>query len=559
MPAGKDAIFCISTVSVKTQNIASQQLSKTTLSNELIISATEEGSRIALLKDKSLVEFHQEAEGSKFVVGDIYLGTVKKVVQGLNAAFIDIGYEKDAFLHYLDLGPQFSSLQKFTKLVRAKKITGGKLEKFHLEKDIDKHGKIGQQLTRSQLLPVQVVKEPISTKGPRLSCDLSIPGRYLVLVPFATSVNVSKKITSSEERKRLLRLIQSIKPENFGVIIRTVAEGKEVAELDKDLRNLVSTWEEGMTRLVNANPRDKVIGELSKTSSILRDVLNESYDNIHVDDKKIYEEVRAYIHNIAPEKEKIVKLYTGKAKIFEHYGIEKQIKSVFGQTVSLKGGGYLIIEHTEALHVIDVNSGNKSNREENQETTAMSVNLEAAKEVARQLRLRDMGGIIVIDFIDMRSAENKKTIFKIIKDEMDANDRAKHTVLPLSKFGLMQITRERVRPQMNIATKEVCPTCNGTGKITASILVSDQVETHIDHLLVKQNEKDLVLALHPFLHAFFTTGLISKRMRWYFKYKRWVTLVKDTSLAITEFKFLNRDGEEIEVAQEKSAPALAGD
>jgi ribonuclease G len=534
-------------------------LSKFTLSNELIISATEEGSRIALLKDKSLVEFHQEAEGSKFVVGDIYLGTVKKVVQGLNAAFIDIGYEKDAFLHYLDLGPQFGSLQKFTKLVRAKKITGGKLDKFHLEKDIDKHGKIGQQLTRSQLLPVQVVKEPISTKGPRLSCDLSIPGRYLVLVPFATSVNVSKKITSSEERKRLLRLIQSIKPENFGVIIRTVAEGKEVAELDKDLRNLVQTWEEGMTRLVNANPRDKLIGELSKTSSILRDVLNESYDNIHVDDKKIYEEVRAYIHNIAPEKEKIVKLYTGKAKIFEHYGIEKQIKSVFGQTVSLKGGGYLIIEHTEALHVIDVNSGNKSNREENQETTAMSVNVEAAKEVARQLRLRDMGGIIVIDFIDMRSAENKKTIFKIIKDEMDANDRAKHTVLPLSKFGLMQITRERVRPQMNIATKEACPTCNGTGKITASILVSDQVEAHIDHLLVKQNEKNLVLALHPFLHAFFTTGLISKRMRWYFKYKRWVTLVKDTSLAITEFKFLNRDGEEIEVAQEKSAPALAGD
>jgi len=534
-------------------------LSKFTLSNELIISATEEGSRIALLKDKSLVEFHQEAEGSKFVVGDIYLGTVKKVVQGLNAAFIDIGYEKDAFLHYLDLGPQFSSLQKFTKLVRAKKITGGKLDKFQLEKDIDKHGKIGQQLTRGQLLPVQVVKEPISTKGPRLSCDLSIPGRYLVLVPFATSVNVSKKITSNEERKRLLRLIQSIKPENFGVIIRTVAEGKEVAELDKDLRNLVSTWEEGMTRLVNSNPCDKVIGELSKTSSILRDVLNESYDNIHVDDKKIYDEIRTYIQNIAPEKEKIVKLYTGKAKIFEHYGIEKQIKSVFGQTVSLKGGGYLIIEHTEALHVIDVNSGNKSNREENQETTAMSVNVEAAKEVARQLRLRDMGGIIVIDFIDMRSAENKKAIFKIIKDEMDANDRAKHTVLPLSKFGLMQVTRERVRPQMNIATKEVCPTCNGTGKITASILVSDQVETHIDHLLVKQNEKNLVLALHPFLHAFYTTGFISKRMRWYFKYKRWVTLVKDTSLAITEFKFLNRDGEEIEVAQEKSAPALAGD
>ncbi|HNP93991.1 MAG TPA: Rne/Rng family ribonuclease [Cyclobacteriaceae bacterium] len=519
------------------------------MSNELIISATQNGCRIALLKDKHLAEFHQEEEGSKFVVGDIYLGTVKKVVQGLNAAFIDIGYEKDAFLHYLDLGAQFGSLQKFTKLVRAKKITGGKLDRFQLEKDIDKHGKVSQQLSKGQVIPVQVVKEPISTKGPRLSCELSIPGRYLVLVPFSNTVSVSKKITSSEERKRLLRLIQSIKPENFGVIIRTVAEGKEVAELDKDLRNLVKTWDDGIKRLVSANPRDKVIGEISKTSSILRDVLNESFDNIHVDDKKIFEDVKSYIHTIAPDKEKIVKLYTGKAKIFEHYNVEKQIKSAFGQTVSLRGGGYLIIEHTEALHVVDVNSGNKSNREENQETTALSVNIEAAKEVARQLRLRDMGGIIVVDFIDMRSAENKRLLHKTMKDEMAASDRAKHTVLPLSKFGLMQITRERVRPQMNIATKEVCPTCNGTGTITASILVSDIIEKNIEHLLVKQNEKKLVLALHPYLYAFFTHGIISRRTKWFFKYKRWVDLVQDTSLGVTECKYLNKDGEEIEISQ----------
>jgi len=523
------------------------------LSNELIISATQNGCRIALLKDKNLAEFHHEEEGSKFVVGDIYLGTVKKVVQGLNAAFIDIGYEKDAFLHYLDLGAQYGSLQKFTKLVRAKKITGGRLDKLQLEKDIDKHGKISQQLAKGQVIPVQVVKEPISTKGPRLSCELSIPGRYLVLVPFSNTVSVSKKITSSEERKRLLRLIQSIKPENFGVIIRTVAESKEVAELDKDLRNLTKTWDDGIKRLVNANPRDKVIGEISKTSSILRDVLNESFDNIHVDDKKIYDETLAYIKKIAPDKEKIVKLYTGKAKIFEHYNVEKQIKSAFGQTVSLRGGGYLIIEHTEALHVVDVNSGNKSNREENQETTALSVNLEAAKEVARQLRLRDMGGIIVVDFIDMRSAENKRIIHKTMKDEMAASDRAKHTVLPLSKFGLMQITRERVRPQMNIATVEVCPTCNGAGTITASILVSDIIEKNIEHLLVKQNEKHLVLALHPYLFAYFTAGIISRRTRWFFKYKRWVELVQDTSLGVTECKYLNKDGEEIELSQ----PVLA--
>jgi len=528
------------------------------LSNELIISATQDGCRIALLKDKQLAEFHEETDGSKFVVGDIYLGTVKKIVPGLNAAFIDIGYEKDAFLHYLDLGAQFGSLQKFTKLVRSKKITGGKLDKFQLEKDIDKHGKVSQQLAKNLLIPVQVVKEPISTKGPRLSCELSLAGRYLVLVPFSSGVSISKRIASSEERKRLQRLIQSIKPENFGVIIRTVAEGKEVAELDKDMRSLVKMWEDGMTRMVDGNPRDKVIGELSKTSSILRDVLNESFDNVMVDDKKIYDEVKSYIHNIAPDKEKIVKLYTGKAKIFEHFGVEKQIKSAFGQTVSLKGGGYLIIEHTEALHVIDVNSGNKSNREESQETTALSVNLEAAKEVARQFRLRDMGGIIVVDFIDMRGIDNKKLIYNKVKEEMES-DKAKHTILPLSKFGLMQITRERVRPQMNIATKEVCPTCNGSGKIEASILVTDKIEEHVRYLFENQNEKKLVLALHPFLFAYYTKGFISKRMKWYFKYKRSVELIKDSSLAITEYKFLNPDGEEIELAQEKSTPALAGD
>jgi ribonuclease G len=429
--------------------------------------------------------------------------------------------------------------------VRTKKIFG-KLEKFTLEPDIDKHGKIGQQLIKGQMLPVQIVKEPISTKGPRLSCELSLAGRYLVLVPFSKAVNVSKKITSSEERKRLLRLMQSIKPENFGVIVRTVAEGAEVSDLDKDLRNLVKMFEDGISKLAEAQTNDKLIGELNKTSSLLRDLLNESFDNIHIDDKKMYEEAKAYIRNISPEQEKIVKFYNGRAKIFEHYGVEKQIKSAFGTTVSLRAGGYLIIEHTEALHVIDVNSGNKSNREENQETTALSVNIEAAKEMARQLRLRDMGGIIVVDFIDMRNPENKKLIYKIMKDEM-ASDKAKSTVLPLSKFGLMQITRERVRPQVNIITKEVCPTCSGTGKITASILVSDLIEKTLDHLLMKQNEQDLVLAMHPYLHAFFTKGIISHRVKWFFKYKRWLNLEIDSSLGVTEFKFLNKEGEEIQL------------
>jgi len=517
------------------------------LSNELVVNSTQNGCRIALLEDRNLVEYHQEHDDKKFNVGDIYLGTVRKVVPGLNAAFIDLGYEKDAFLHYLDMGPNVRSLIKFTKRVQSNIKATSNLGKYRKEPEIEKFGKINQVLSRNQQILVQVVKEPISTKGPRLSCELSLAGRYLVLIPFSNTVSVSKKITSGEDRKRLVRLVSSIKPEGFGVIIRTVAEGKVVAELDNDLRQLTNVWRTGIKRLKTAKSPEVIVGEISKTSSLLRDVLNESFDNIAVDDKVLFGEVKDYIKNIAPEKEKIVKLYNGKSKIFENYGIEKQLKSLFGQSVSLKAGGYLIIEHTEALHVIDVNSGNKSNREENQETTALSVNLDAAKEIARQLRVRDMGGIIVVDFIDMRKAENRRTLYKRMKEEMNP-DRSKFTILPLTKFGLMQITRQRVRPEMNISTQETCPTCNGTGTITASILVADDIEHNLAHLLTKQNESKISIVLHPYLYAYFTKGWNNKRMKWFFKYNKWINLIEDSSLPVTEYNFLNSEMEEIEVA-----------
>lgn len=516
------------------------------MSNELVINSAQKGERIALLQDKRLVEYHVEQSENNFTVGDIYLGTVRKLVPGLNAAFIDIGYEKDAFLHYLDLGPNINSLNKYTKDVNAKRINTHKLNGFPLEPEIDKLGKISQVLSKNSPILVQVVKEPISTKGPRLSCEISIAGRYIVLVPFSSSVNISKKITDKEERQRLARLLNSIKPQNFGIIVRTVAEGKDVAELDRDLTNLLEKWEQGFKTLKNAKPREKIIGEMGRASSILRDMLNESFDSISVDDKEMYEEIRSYIRTIAPDKEKILKLYNGKTKIFENFGIEKQLKSVFGRSVSLPGGGYVIIEHTEALHVIDVNSGNKSNVESDQETTAFNVNMEAAKEIARQLRVRDMGGIIVVDFIDMKKAENKRLIYEKMKDEMK-NDRSKFTVLPLTKFGLMQITRQRVRPEVNITTGEVCPTCDGTGKITASILVADLIETNLDYMLSKQNEKDISIVLHPYLYAYFVQGFPSRRMKWFMKYKRWVKIIKDTSLGITEFHFRNHMGEDIEI------------
>ena len=345
-----------------------------------------------------------------------------------------------------------------------------------------------------------------------------------------------------------MKLVQSIKQNNFGVIIRTVAANKETEELEKDLRTLINNWEEGMKNLRIANPKDKVIGEMGKASALLRDVLNENFDSITVDSKEIYDEIRGYIMSVEPDKENLLKLYQGKAKLFETRNVEKQLKLSFGKTVSLPSGGYLVVEHTEALHVIDVNSGSSANKSDNgnQETTALNVNKEAAKEIARQMRLRDLGGIICIDFIDMKSIDNRKVIYDIMKDEME-NDRAKHTVLPLSKFGLMQITRQRVRPDIAISTNETCPTCNGSGAISSSLNIGETIEQNLDFIMRKQNESGLSLAIHPYLHSFFTQGIMSKRMQWFLKYKKWVRLEKDSSLGILDYHFKNKAGEEIEL------------
>lgn len=517
------------------------------MNNELIINASTEGVRIALLKEKQIVEYHVEQEGSQFVVGDIYLGVVKKLVPGMNAAFVDVGYEKDGFLHYLDLGPNIRSLIKYTKDVIAKRQQSAFLKGFKMEPQTDKMGKIEDIFQKNMPILVQIAKEPISTKGPRLSCELSLAGRYLVLVPFANSVSISKKIVSREERQRLARLVNSVKPENFGVIVRTVAENVDLNELEADLQNLMQKWQDGFKNLRDALPREKVIGEVGRVSAILRDMLNDNFDNIIVDDKHLYDEIKGYIKQIAPKQEKIVKLHNSKAKIFETLGIERQLKGLLGKNVPLPSGGYLIIEHTEALHVIDVNSGNKSASEANQEDTALKVNLEAAAEIARQLRMRDMGGIVVIDFIDMKKPEHKKLLYEKMK-EMMSEDRAKHTILPLSRFGLMQVTRQRVRPEVNIATLEDCPACGGTGKIGASIVVADLIEQNLEYLIQKNNEKGIVLTVHPYLEAYFTKGgIFSKRFKWLLKYGRWVKIFADSSLGINQFRFKNKQDEEIEI------------
>lgn len=513
---------------------------------ELIINSTPGGVTIALLQDKQLVELNTEQVNNNYAVGDIYMGKIKKIMPGLNAAFVDVGYEKDAFLHYLDLGPQVQSLLKLTKIVKSGSYKDKLLNSFRLEADINKSGKISEILNRNMLLPVQIAKEPISTKGPRLSSDISIAGRFSVLVPFSDVISISKKIKSNTERTRLKKIVESIKPKNFGVIIRTVSEGKGVAELQKDLLDLIDKWEKFSKKLPHTEPSKKILGEMGRTSTILRDILNADFANIHVADPALYEEIKSYVHEISPEMEKIVKHYRGKDPIFEHFGIEKQIKAAFGRTVNLPGGAYLVIEHTEALHVIDVNSGNRTANTENQDQNALMINMEAAKEIARQLRLRDMGGIVVIDFIDMHKPQNRKELFDYLKEQM-LLDRAKHTILPPSKFGLVQLTRQRVRPEMNIVTNEKCPACNGTGEIKASIILMDDIENNLNYILNEQNERNITLCVHPYIEAFIKKGLFSRQWSWFFKYNKWIKVKSSPSYYLTEFHFLNSKEEEIKL------------
>ena len=513
------------------------------MNTELVIDVRAEEVVIALLKDKRLAELTTEKTSAKFAVGDIYYGRVKKIMPGLNAAFVNIGYEKDAFLHYLDLSPQFNSLNSYIKQCIARK--GMPVSKLKLEPEINKNGKISDVLSVGQYVAVQVAKEPISTKGPRLTSELSLAGRHLVLMPFAEKVSVSQKIKSSEERKRLKRLIESIRPKNYGVIVRTVAEGKNAELFDSELTELVERFESAFKHLREIEPPKLILGEIDRTSAMLRDILNPSFENIYVNDLALSKEIKKYISTIAPEKEGIVKFITTEVPIFDHFGIDKQIKSSLGRTVSFKNGAYLIIEHTEAFHVIDVNSGNRVKLGDDQETNALEVNLAAADEIARQLQLRDMGGIIVIDYIDMQQAEHRQKLFEKMKAAMET-DRAKHTILPLSKFGLMQITRQRVRPEMTVTTTETCPVCHGTGKAEAAILLIDKIEDKLEYLAKEKKTRFVELKVHPFIEAYLTKGWFSLRWKWAKKYRIRLKVLGVPSYYIYEYKFFNRFNREIE-------------
>ncbi|GAB4419502.1 MAG: ribonuclease E/G [Bacteroidia bacterium] len=516
--------------------------------NELIVSKSEDGLRIGLLQDQKVVELHHEKITEEFAVGDLILGKVHKIVAGLNAAFIDVGHPRDAFLHYFDLGPQVRSLLRYLKAARAAR--GDKvdyLEELQLLPEIDKHGKMEDVLKPNQEMLVQVVKEPISTKGPRLSSEISLPGQYIVLVPFSQVVSVSKKIRSVEERRRLRVLAESLCPKNFGMIVRTAAEGRDAATLSKDIDSIMQKWRLMTLALQSGKPPIKVLSEHNRATSILRDMLSQGFDTIYVDDQEAYQEIETYLRANQPDLLKNLKFYKGKVSLFQAMGIEKQIKASFGKVASMTNGAYLVIEHTEAMHVIDVNSGSKNLSNQTLEETALKVNLEAATEIARQLRLRDMGGIIVIDFIDLKKAENRKILNDHLRKAMK-DDRAKHSILPMSKFGLVQITRQRVRPQIDIQTSEQCPSCNGTGKIQASILIADDISNNIEFLVRQNKERKITIAVNPYVAAYLRSGFLrSHQFSWFHTYWMWIRIKPDTSLPFTVVKYYNHRGEEIKL------------
>jgi ribonuclease G len=517
--------------------------------SELVVDVQPKEVTIAVLEDKRLVELQKEAHNISFAVGDIYLGKVKKLMPGLNAAFIDVGYKKDAFLHYQDLGVNFNTQQKYLKQVldNPKKMLA--MEKVQILPETEKNGSIGNVLKAGQEVLVQIAKEPISTKGPRLSSEISFAGRYVILMPFADKVSVSNKIKSNEERTRLRQLLQSIKPKNFGVIVRTSAEGVRVAELDHELKTLVKRWEDNIAKVPRLKVPSIMYEETSRAVALLRDIFNPSFQNIYVNDADVFHNIRDYVSLIAPGREDIVERYTGELPIFDNFGITKQIKSSFGRTVTYKSGAYLIIEHTEAMHVIDVNSGNRSKGSDAQETTAIDVNIAAADEIARQLRLRDMGGIIVIDFIDMTDAGNRQKLFEHMCKAM-SGDRARHNILPLSKFCLMQITRQRVRPAMDVDTREACPTCLGTGTIKPSIFFTDNLEEKINNLVNKHHVKKFALHVHPYVAAFINKGLFPLKMKWRMKYSMLMKVIPNQSLGFLEYKFIDSDKNELDMMEE---------
>ncbi|MFA3782493.1 ribonuclease E/G [Melioribacteraceae bacterium 4301-Me] len=523
---------------------------------EIIISSSTTQNRVAITEDGNLVDFFVDHSEKQRMVGDIYLGKVARVLPGIRAAFINIGLKHDAFLHFSDIGDRLEALQGIfeeddeetydEESTEISSENNNVVVQPHPKKEkLETTQKEIPKLHKGQEILVQIIKEPVKDKGVRVTSSISIPGRFCVLLPFDNKIGVSKKITDVRERKRLRKIAREIIPENCGLIIRTAAKDQSEETLAGDLRYLVKNWKEIEEEAKNSNPPALLYKDLSTTISVIRDLFTPDVSKVFVDSKKLYREIRNYVEFIQPELLDRIELYKSEQPIFEAFKIDEQIKALMGRKVPLPSGGHIVIEHTEAMVVIDVNSGRYAAKKE-QELNSLKTDLEAAREIVRQLRLRDIGGLIVVDFIDLEEEKNRKKVYDEMKKEFK-KDRAKTAILPMTEFGLMQITRERVRENIIQSMFEVCPFCQGTGLLTKKTHIIHEIEKWLQRYSIEGKKyKSLTIRVHPSLAEVLKQGFISMITKIQLKYFIKIKLEEDEKINPQIFQvFSTKTGENL--------------
>jgi ribonuclease G len=513
---------------------------------EILISSTSNENRIAITEDGKLSELFIENPQNERIIGDIYLGRIAKVIPGIKAAFIDLGFKQDAFLHFSDIGEQSDEFKTLLGVDTPDDEDDDEEDKQPSQFASQQHSRYKKpelpKLERDQNILVQITKEPVGNKGVRVTSKIAIPGRYLVFLPFENKVNASKQIMNLREKRRLKNIVRDYKRSKnleFGAIIRTVAENQDNSAIIEDIDHLLNTWGEIENNIKNEKAPALIYKDLTMTSSVIRDLFRDDVVKVLTDSKKLYKEIASYLKVTSPTLLQKVELYKDSEPIFDVCGVEKEIQQTLNKKINLKSGGYIFIEHTEAMVVIDVNSG-KYARSKDQETNSLKTNLEAAREIVRQMRLRDLGGIIVIDFIDVYDDKNKKKVYDELKKEF-RKDRAKVTVLPMSDFGIVQITRQRVRQSLIKSISEPCPMCGGTGMVESSTNIVTRIERWIRRYKSQSHKlspSKLVLNVSPQVYKHLKEGTISHITRISFKYLVRIKLVEDPSLAVQDFKFL---------------------
>ncbi|HMQ69153.1 MAG TPA: Rne/Rng family ribonuclease [Ignavibacteria bacterium] len=504
----------------------------------ILINSVSEDVRIAITEDGKLAEFFLDTPDKERNVGDIYLGKIGKVIPGIRAAFIDLGFQQDAFLHFSDIG---SSLDEYASIIGDDsdiEEDDEDEEEETTQPNYNRSNNKNPNLERGQDIIVQITKEPVGNKGFRVTSKVSIPGRYLVLIPFEKKIGLSKKIYNPKEKRRLRNIVKSTLPKGFGIIIRTVAAGQDESLILDDLNTLIRTWNEIQSKLKTSKSPLILHKDVSTTSSVVRDLFKEDISKVVIDSKKIYRDIKSYVDDTSPEFSDKIELFTSDQPLFDVFNIEKQIEESLQRKVWLKNGGYIIIEPTEAMTVVDVNSG-KYAKHRDQEVNSLNTNLESAKEIVRQIRLRDIGGIIVIDFIDLYDDKNRKRLFEEVKKEFK-NDRAKSTILPVSEFGLVEITRQRVRQNIIHTVSDLCPMCRGTGHVQSKSTFMNRMERWIQRYKGGNNGMSISIQVNPFIRNYLTEGFISKLNKIRLKNFLFIKLEEDESLALDEFKVYSK-------------------